>query len=98
LAAEIVVVTPPVLVTVSDLLLLLPTWMLPKARVDKLAESVAGVTPVPDNGMLRLGFDPSDVMLTLPVDDPVDVGANNTLNEVLSPAARVSGKVRPLRL
>ncbi len=48
--------------------------------------------------MLRLGFDPLDVMLMLPLAAPLAVGANNTVNEALCPAFNVTGTVSPLRL
>ncbi len=62
------------------------------------AVSVPCVTPVPESGMLRLGFEPLDVMVTLPVAAPLAVGENRTVNEVLWPAFNVRGKVRPLKL
>ncbi len=74
---------PPVLVTVSDRFVLLPTCTLPKARLVGLAVSVPGVTPVPESAMLKLGFDPFDVMDTLPLAAPLALGANCTVNDVL---------------
>ncbi len=47
-AAEIVTEAPPVLVKVSDLLLLPPTWMLPNVRLVGSAVSVPSVTAVPE--------------------------------------------------
>jgi len=60
--------------------------------------SVPGVTPVPVSGMLKLGFEPFDVMLTFPLTGPLAVGLKVTVNEVLCPAGNVKGKVSPLRL
>jgi len=37
-------------------------------------------------------------MLTLPLAAPLAVGANSTVNDVLCPAFKVTGMVRPLRL
>jgi hypothetical protein len=48
--------------------------------------------------MLKLGFEPVEVMLTLPLAAPLPVGARSTVNEVLWPAVNVKGKDRPLRL
>ncbi len=48
--------------------------------------------------MLRLGFEPFEVMLTLPLAAPLVVGEKSTVNEVLWPAVNVKGKDRPLRL
>jgi hypothetical protein len=48
--------------------------------------------------MLRLGLDPLEVTLMLPVAAPLVVGANSTVKEVLCPAFNVIGTVRPLRV
>ena len=50
LACEIVRVAPPVFVSVSDLLLELPTCTLPKATLAGFALSVPLPCPVPSNG------------------------------------------------
>ena len=97
-AAEMVTVGPPGLVRVSERFVLLPTCRLPKARLVGLAVRVPGATPVPESAMLRLGFDPLEVMVTLPVAAPAAVGANFTENKVLWPAVRVTGRDRPLKL
>ena len=39
-----------------------------------------------------------EVMLTLPLDAPLAVGAKRTVNDVLCPAFSVTGNVRPLML
>ena len=83
LACEIVTLTPPVLVSVSDKLALLPTCTLPKDRLVGLAERVPAVTPVPETGMFSVGFAPSEVIVTLPLLAPVAAGANCTLNVLL---------------
>ena len=98
LAAEMVTVDPPVLVSVSDRFALLPTCTLPKARLVGAGVSVPWVTPVPESGMLRLGLDPLEVMLRLPVAAPAAVGLNTTENEVLWPAVNVTGKDSPFKL
>jgi hypothetical protein len=77
-AAEIVRFDPPVLVRVPDKFALLPTCTLPKARLVGFAVSVPGVTPVPENGMLKLESEAVEVMLTLPLELPGDLGANVT--------------------
>ena len=48
--------------------------------------------------MLKLGFEPFEVMLTLPLAEPLVVGEKRTVNEVLWPAVKVKGKGRPLKL
>ena len=74
LAAEMVIADPPLLVSVSDRFVLLPTCTLPKARLVGFAVSVPCATPVPERGMLRLGFEPFEVTVTLPLADPLAVG------------------------
>jgi hypothetical protein len=48
--------------------------------------------------MLKLGLDPLEVMLTLPLAAPFVVGEKSTVNEVLWPAVSVQGKDKPLKL
>ena len=89
---------PPALVSVSDKFVLLPTWTLPNTRLVGLAPSAPGITPVPESGTLKLGFEPFEVMLTLPLAAPLAVGLKSTVNEVLWPAVSVKGKDRLFRL
>ncbi len=56
---------------------------MPKAKLVGLAESDPGATPVPESGMLRFGFDPLEVMLTLPLTEPLAAGAKSTENVAL---------------
>ena len=63
-----------------------------------MAPSAPGVTPVPESGMLKLGFEPFEVMLTLPLAAPLAVGLKSAVNEVLWPAVNVKGKDRLFRL
>ena len=97
-AAEIVTLVPPLLVRVSDWLLDVPSCTLPNEMLEGFGERLPCVTPVPDSGMFRLGFDPFEVMLTLPVTLPTADGENFTVNEVLWPEVKVTGRVRPLML
>ena len=48
--------------------------------------------------MLKLGFEPFEVMVTLPLTAPLVVGAKSTVNDVLWPAFNVRGNVSPLKL
>ena len=48
--------------------------------------------------MLRLGSDAVEVMLTLPLAAPLAVGEKSTENDVLWPAVKVTGRVRPLKV
>ena len=86
------------LVNVSCRLELFPTSTVPKLKLDGLSASVPGVTPDPLNGMLRLGFEASLVMATLPLIDPLVCGANCTLKLFDCPAARLNGRLSPLTL
>jgi hypothetical protein len=97
-AAEMVRLEPPVLVTVSDKLVLLATWTLPNARLVGLGPRAPCVTPVPESGMLKLGFEPLEVMLTLPLAAPLAVGEKSTVKDLLWPAVSVNGKDKPLKL
>jgi hypothetical protein len=83
LTCEMVTADPPVLVSVSGKFVLLPTCTLPNARVVGFAASAPCVTPVPESGMLRLGFAPLEVTLTLPLAALLAVGEKSTVNEVL---------------
>ncbi len=89
---------PPLLVSVSDKLVLLPICTLPNARLAGFAVSVPCATPVPVSGMLKLGFDPVDVMLTFPLTAPLAAGLKNTVKDVLWPTGNVTGSASPLKL
>jgi hypothetical protein len=82
-AAEIVMLEPPVFVKVSDKVCLTPTAALPKLRLVGFAPSVPAATPVPDSGIFKVGFDAVEVMATLPLTAPAAVGVNDTLNVAL---------------
>ena len=89
---------PPLLLSVSDRVLLLPTCTLPKLRLVELALIVPAVTAVPESVMLNEGLDASLVTVNVPDGVPAAVGVNTTLTEVLAPAARLNGTVAPLTL
>ena len=48
--------------------------------------------------MVRVGLEPFDVMVTLPLALQADCGVKATVNVVLWPAASVIGAVIPLKL
>jgi hypothetical protein len=54
------------------------------------------LTPVPDTFMVRLGFAALEVMVTVSLTLPPDVGANVTVNVVLWDAPNDSGVDIPL--
>ena len=86
------------MVTVSDKDWLFPTVMLPKLRVVGLDPSVPGATPVPDRGMVSVGFDAVEVTVTVPLTLPEDAGVKVTLKVALCPAVSVTGRVIPFRV
>ena len=59
------------------------------------AVRVAAVTDVPVSGIDMLGFDAFEVTVTVPLKVPADVGANDTVNDVLCPGVSVTGGVVP---
>jgi len=48
--------------------------------------------------MPKLESEPVEVMLTLPLAAPLEVGEKRTVNDVLWPAFSVKGNVRPFKL
>jgi len=93
-----VTLVPPVLVSVSERDLLFPMVIVPKLRLVGFAPIVPGVTPVPDKGIVSVGFEALDVMVMLPLALPADDGANETLKVALCPAVRVTGAVIPVKV
>ena len=89
---------PPVLVTVSDRDWLLPTVTLPKLRLVGFDPSAPGATPVPDSGMVSVGLEAFEEIVTFPLTLAADAGVNVTLKVALWPAVSVTGAVIPLRL
>lgn len=75
---------------------MVPTVTLPKLRLDGFAPSTPGATPVPDNGMIRVGA--FEVIATFPLTLPADVGVTETVKLVLCPAVSVTGAVLPVKL
>ncbi len=95
---DTVTVVPPELVTVSDRVLLLPTFTLPKLRLAGLGDRLPAVMAVPEAGTVSDGFEASLATVKLPVGLPAACGAKTTLNDLLAPAASVNGTVTPLTL
>jgi hypothetical protein len=80
---EIVRDVPPEFVSFSASVVLLPVVTFPKLRVVGLAANCPGRVPVPVDGTLRLGFDPLELMMRLPVTFPVVCGANDAVKVTL---------------
>lgn len=93
---EMVRLVPPVLVTVSDNTCLLPSVTLPKLKLVGLDPNDPAAMPVPESGTDTVGFEPFEVMVTLPLALPDEAGAKFTLKVALCPTARVRGAEIPL--
>ena len=93
-----VTLDPPVFVTVSERVCLLPTNTDPKLRLVGLDVSAPAATPVPENEIFNVGFDAVEVMVIVPLAAPAVVGANETLKVALWPEVKVTGAVIPVRL
>src|SRR5271157_4762285 len=87
---------PPVLFSVSDKFVLLPTCTLPNARLVGFAVSVPCVTPVPDSGMESVALLALESIVSAPLAAPALVGAKIAVKVTLWLAARVTGRFRPL--
>lgn len=97
--APVTVTLPPLACNVPDAVPLVPTTTLPRPRVLGLTPSCAAATvlvPSPESGIVTVGFDPFELMVTLPVTLPVAFGEKETLNVVLWEAFNVMGAVIPL--
>ena len=82
-AWEIVTVVPPVLVTVSARVWVPPTATVPNARLVGFDPSAPDETPVPDTGIVKVGFVAFEVTVILPLTAPAEAGANVTLKVAL---------------
>lgn len=97
-AAEIVRLDPPVLVRVSDRLVLLPVCTLPKARLVGFGDSVPWVAPVPESGMDSVALLALELMVKVPLAAPAAVGVKTALKVALCPALSVAGRPGPVKL
>jgi hypothetical protein len=88
---------PPELVKVSDKFKFFPICTLPNARLAGFAARVPCVTPVPERGIVKLESEPVETMVAVPLMVPLAVGENTTVNEVLWPAVKVTGKDSPVK-
>lgn len=86
----------PVLVIVSESVVLLPTFTFPKLRLVGFALKAPGVTPVPDTGIDSEGLLASEEIVTVPLALPLDFGTKAIVNVVLCEAPSETGVVIPL--
>ena len=61
-----VMLDPPVLVTVSERDIFFPTITLPKSRLAGLDDKVPAEIPEPDNGKVSVELEAFEMMLTVP--------------------------------
>ena len=97
-AAEMVTLLPPLLVRVTDWLPVEPTVTLPKVRLEGFGLRLPAVVPVPATGMFKVGFEPFDEIVTLPLTAPPLPGANVTVHDALWPEFSIRGREGPLTL
>ena len=98
LAWVTVTLVPPVLVNVSDRVLVLFTGTLEKSKLESLVLKAPAPATFAVSGMARLALDASLTMASLPVAEPVDCGVKVTLNVLLCPAGRMAGRLTPARV
>lgn len=97
--AAVTVTFAPLAVRVPEALLLVPTTTLPNDRVVGETDNCPIVTvPVPETGIVRVGFDAVELTVTVPLTLPAACGANETLKFALCPPASVSGVLIPAKL
>lgn len=97
--AAVTVTLAPLALRVPEPVPLAPTATLPTPTGAGVALSTpAAVDPAPAKEMVKVGLDPFDVTVTLPLALIVDVGAKVTVKLALCPAVSVTGGVIPLRV
>ena len=97
--AAVTVTFAPLAVRLPDAVPLVPTTTLPRPSVLGVTVSCpAAAVPVPDSGIVSVGLEAFEVMVTLPLALVADCGANVTVKFALCPAVSVSGAVIPLKL
>jgi hypothetical protein len=92
---EIVTLTVPLFVSVSALVAVLPTLILPN-DIEVGEEDNTGATPVPLTAIANGEVAPSFAILNPPETAPAAVGAKRTVTLTLAPTATVAGIVRPV--
>jgi hypothetical protein len=97
-AAEMVRLVPPELVSVPDRGFELPTGTLPKLRLAGLGVIWPCATPVPDSGTDKVALVALELMVIEPLAAPALAGANLALNVADWPAAMVVGNDGPVKL
>lgn len=88
---------PPVLVKVTVCDCCVPVVTLPKDSLAGLEESCPGCIPVPERPTVAVALEALLVTVTAALNAPAALGENITLIGVLCPAARVIGRLVPVR-
>ena len=96
-ALDTVTDAPPVFVTATETVLLLPTVTLPKLALAGFAVREPGASAVPESAMLKGETDASETIASVPLAAPAVAGAKPTLKVTLWLVASVTGTVSPLR-
>ena len=83
--AAVTVTLPPLALKLPEAVPLWPTTTLPNARVAGVTDNWpgCGAVPVPDNAIVRVGFEAFEVIRTFPLAVPVACGAKVTVNVAL---------------
>jgi hypothetical protein len=97
-ACEMVTLVPPVLVIVSVALCCEPTFTLPKDLLAGLLVNCPGLMPVPESGIVSVGFEAFEVTVTVPLAAPDACGVKVIVSVVLWPGPSATGVLIPLRL
>ena len=97
-ACEMVTLDPPVFVSESVKVRLLPTWVLPKARLAELAVSWPGAVPVPESETVKVELEALETTVMPPLALTADCGANTALKFTLRPGLSTNGTLSPLML
>jgi hypothetical protein len=97
--AAVTVTLAPLAVRFPDAVPLVPTTTLPTPSVVGVIASVpTAAVPVPVSAMVSVGFDASELIVTLPLSVAAEVGVNVTVKVAPCPAVSVTGAVIPLKL
>ena len=97
--AAVTVTLAPLALRLPEAVPLVPTTTLPAAKVDGVTVNCpTAAVPEPDRGMVSVGLDAFDVIITLPLALPADCGVKLTPKLALCPAPSVTGVVIPLKV
>jgi len=95
--AAVTVTFEPLAFRLPETVPLVPATTFPTAMGAGVAVNcAAAVAPVHESGMVRVGLDPFDETVTLPLALPADCGAKVTLKLAACPAVSVTGVEMPL--